>query len=117
MKEEEIPDRNIFMMCESLNRNALTELPVGYSLRNCRHDELDIWKTMPFDNPDLAKEYDGFMSNYFTVTYGGKEELFFDKMLFVCDSSRERLRQRSRSIHRYLSDLEGIWRIEYDSMV
>jgi ribosomal protein S18 acetylase RimI-like enzyme len=85
MKEEEIPDRNIFMMCESLNRTDLTELPVGYSLRNCRHDELDIWKKMPFDNPDLATEYDRFMTDYFTVTYGGKEELFFAKTLFVCN--------------------------------
>jgi GNAT superfamily N-acetyltransferase len=85
MKEAEIPDKNIFMMCESLNRTALTELPVGYSLRNCRYDELGIWKTMPFDNLDLAKEYDGFMTDYFTITYGGKEKLFFAKTLFVCD--------------------------------
>jgi ribosomal protein S18 acetylase RimI-like enzyme len=85
MKEAEIPDRNIFMMCESLNRTALSELPVGYSLRNCRHDELDIWKKMPFDNLDLAKEYDSFMTDYFTVTYGGKEELFFAQTLFICD--------------------------------
>ena len=85
MTEAEIPDLNIFMMCESLNHNALTELPVGYSLRNCRHDELGIWKRMPFDKPDLAKEYDGFMSDYFAATYGGKEELFFAKTLFVCN--------------------------------
>jgi ribosomal protein S18 acetylase RimI-like enzyme len=85
MKEAEIPDRNIFMMCESLNRTVLTELPVGYSLRNCRYDELDIWKMMPFDNPDLATEYDDFMTDYFTVTYGKKEELFFAKTLFICD--------------------------------
>jgi ribosomal protein S18 acetylase RimI-like enzyme len=85
MKEEEIPDKNIFMMCEALNRNALTELPANYAIRNCRPDELDIWKTMPFDDADLAKEYEGFMSDYFTTTYGGQEELFFAKTLFVCD--------------------------------
>jgi ribosomal protein S18 acetylase RimI-like enzyme len=85
MKESEIPDRNIFMMCESLNRNALTELSVDYSVRNCRCDELGIWKKMPFDSPDVSKEYDGFMTDYFTMTYGGKEELFFAKTLFVCD--------------------------------
>jgi ribosomal protein S18 acetylase RimI-like enzyme len=85
MKEEEIPDANIFMMCSALNRNSLTELPASYSIRSCRPDELGIWKMMPFDNPDLAKEYEGFMSDYFTTTYGGKEELFFAKTLFVCD--------------------------------
>jgi ribosomal protein S18 acetylase RimI-like enzyme len=85
MKEEEIPDKNIFMMCEALNCNALTELPAGYSIRSCRPNELNTWKMMPFDTADLAKEYEGFMSDYFTTTYGGKEELFFAKTLFVCD--------------------------------
>jgi ribosomal protein S18 acetylase RimI-like enzyme len=86
MKEEEIPDKNIFMMCEVLNRNSLTEMSASYSIRNCRPDELGIWKTMPFDDSDLAKEYEGFMSDYFTTTYGGKEELFFAKTLFVCEN-------------------------------
>jgi GNAT superfamily N-acetyltransferase len=86
MKEEEIPDKNIFMMCSALNRNSLTELPTNYYVRNSKSDELGIWKMMPFDDADLAKKYDGFMSDYFTTTYGGKEELFFSKTFFVCDS-------------------------------
>jgi ribosomal protein S18 acetylase RimI-like enzyme len=85
MKEENIPDKNIFMMCEKLNRNALNELPASYAIRNCRPDELGIWKTMPFDDAALAKEYEGFMSDYFATTYGRQEELFFAKTLFVCD--------------------------------
>jgi ribosomal protein S18 acetylase RimI-like enzyme len=85
MREENIPDKNIFMMCEKLNRNALTELSANYAIRNCRSDELGIWKTMPFDDAALAKEYEGFMSDYFATTYGGQEELFFAKTLFVCD--------------------------------
>jgi ribosomal protein S18 acetylase RimI-like enzyme len=85
MKEAEIPDKNIFMMCSALNRNALTKLPANYIIRSCRLDELDIWKAMPFDDVNLAKEYHEFMSDYFTTTYGGKEELFFSKTLFVCD--------------------------------
>jgi ribosomal protein S18 acetylase RimI-like enzyme len=89
MKEEDIPDKNIFMVCETLNRNALTELPASYSIRNCRPDELDIWKIMPFDDADLAKEYEGFMSDYFTTTYGEQEELFFAKTLFVCDQQNK----------------------------
>jgi ribosomal protein S18 acetylase RimI-like enzyme len=97
MKEEDIPDKNIFMMCEALNSNALSELPASYSVRSCRLDELGVWKTMPFDDMDLAKEYEDFMSDYFATTYGGKEELFFAKTLFVCDSPRERLRQRQNS--------------------
>jgi ribosomal protein S18 acetylase RimI-like enzyme len=85
MQEEEIPDKNLFMMCEALNRNALTELSANYSVRSCRPDELGIWKAMPFDDADLAKNYEGFMSDYFAATYSGKEELFFAETLFVCD--------------------------------
>lgn len=85
MKEEEIPDKNVFMMCKTLNRDALSELPVGYFLRNCRPDELDIWKAMPFDSSELAKEHKGFMTDFFKTAYSGKEDLFFAKTFFVCD--------------------------------
>lgn len=86
MKEEEIPDKNIFMICAALNRGALSELPAGYMVRNCRPDELDIWKAMPFDEAGLTEEYDRFMTDFFNTTYGGKEEMFFAKTLFVCDA-------------------------------
>jgi ribosomal protein S18 acetylase RimI-like enzyme len=85
MTEEEIPDKNIFMVCKELNKNALRSLPEGYIVRNCRPDELSIWKAFPFDDESLAKEYDSFMVDYFTTTYGGKEDYFFAKTLFVCD--------------------------------
>jgi ribosomal protein S18 acetylase RimI-like enzyme len=85
MREENIPDKNIFMMCEELNHDSLAKLPTNYSIRSCRPDELNIWKMMPFDDDDLAKEYEDFMSDYFVVTYGGKEDIFFAKTLFVCD--------------------------------
>jgi ribosomal protein S18 acetylase RimI-like enzyme len=85
MKEEEIPDKDIFMMCEALDRNALTELSANYSVRSCRPDELDVWKAMPFDDVNLAKRYEGFMSDYFATTYGGKEDCFFAGTLFICD--------------------------------
>ena len=35
MKEEEIPDYNIFMMCERVNPHALTDLNTDYYFRNC----------------------------------------------------------------------------------
>ena len=42
MADEEIPDKNIFMMCERLNPGALSELPDGFFVRSCRPDELDV---------------------------------------------------------------------------
>jgi hypothetical protein len=56
MKESEIPDANILMMCEVLICNAFSQLPVGDALRNCRSNELEIWKATPFDHADFAKE-------------------------------------------------------------
>ena len=84
---EEIPDKNIFMMCKTLNRAALVALPKNFSIRNCRKEELNIWMQMPFDNPIEAKEYESFMKEYFETTYGEKEALFFQKTLFVCDKA------------------------------
>ena len=86
MKEEDIPDKNIFMICEAADSKAFSELPAGYAVRNCRPDELDIWKAMPFDDPAQAKEYEGFMTDFFSTVYGGKEEMFFAGTLFVCDA-------------------------------
>lgn len=74
------------MMCEQLNKAALALLPVGYKVRNCRPDELDVWKAFPFDTPEEAGAYQGFMTQFFEETYGGQEDLFFEKTLFVCDT-------------------------------
>ena len=85
--EEEISAKNLFMMCQKLNRNALSELSDEYQIRNCREDELDIWKEMPFDNPKDAKKYRGFMADYFANVYAKKGNLFYEKCLFVCDKN------------------------------
>ena len=74
-------------MCKALNSNAISELSDEYHVRTCRRDELDIWKEMPFDDMKSAKEYNGFMTEYFNDVYGSKEDLFFQKCLFVCDKN------------------------------
>ena len=58
--EEGIPDINLFMMCERLSSNALSELSTDYYVRNCRKDELDIWKEMPFDDPKESRRSSDF---------------------------------------------------------
>ena len=85
--KNEIPDKNLFMMCRALNPDALSELSKEYHVRTCRKNELDIWKAMPFDDEKSAKEYKGFMTKYFDEVYGNKEYLFFQKCLFVCDKN------------------------------
>lgn len=81
----DIPDYNLFMMCEQLNKNALSELPEGYVIRNCRKSELDIWMRFPFDDLAEAEQYRGFMKQFFEDVYAYQEALFFEKCLFVCD--------------------------------
>ena len=85
--EEKIPDKNLFMMCQKLNINALSGLSDEYHIRNCREDELDIWKAMPFDDPKEAKEYRGFMTDFFIKVYANKGNLFYEKCLFVCENN------------------------------
>lgn len=83
---EEIPDKNLFMMCPALNLDAVRRLPEGYYFRNCRKSELRLWMSFPFDNPEEAEQYRGFMEQFFQNVYAKKESLFYEKCLFVCDS-------------------------------
>lgn len=57
------------MMCEQLNKNALTELNTDYYFRNCRPDELEVWKAFPFDSDKVPAEYEGFMTEFIDVSY------------------------------------------------
>ncbi len=85
MTEEEIPDYNIFMMCERLNRDALTELGADYYFRNCRPDELEIWKAFPFDGPTVPPAYEDFMNQIIKDSYGDDMDTFFGNTLLVCN--------------------------------
>jgi len=81
-----IPDCNLFMMCERLNKSALSELPAGYHIRACRRDELEIWKAIHFDTPSEAAENNAYMTGFFNRVYAPDGDLFFQRCLFVCDS-------------------------------
>jgi GNAT superfamily N-acetyltransferase len=83
--EKEIPEKNLFMVCARLNRAALGDLPEKYHARRCGEHELDVWKAMPFDDPETAEGYHGFMTEYFDTVYGNRRADFFRKCLFVCD--------------------------------
>jgi RimJ/RimL family protein N-acetyltransferase len=85
MTGEEIPDYHIFMMCERLNKDALTELNADYYFRNCRPDELEIWKAFPFDRDIVPSEYEDFMNRIIQDSYGDNMDAFFRNTLFVCN--------------------------------
>lgn len=85
MKEEEIPDYHVFMMCEKLNMDALTTLNEAYHFRNCKPDELELWKAFPFDAEKVPDEYKDFMDDFVVKTYGRNMDLFFRNTIFVCN--------------------------------
>ena len=87
MTEEEIPDYNIFMMCEQLNESVLTELNTDYYFRNCRPDELEIWKAFPFDSDIVPVEYEDFMNQIIKDSYSENMDAFFQNTIFVCDKN------------------------------
>jgi GNAT superfamily N-acetyltransferase len=87
MKEEEIPDYNIFMMCEQINQHALTELNADYYFRNCRTDELELWKAFPFDSDTVPVEYEDMMNQIIYDSYRGNMDTFFENTLFVCNKA------------------------------
>ena len=86
---KQIPEKNLFMMCEKLNLNAMSDMPIGFHVRNCQKNELDIWKAMSFDNPELAKQQYDYMTQYYNSVYANNGDLFFQKCLFVCDNDNK----------------------------
>ncbi|MCZ9840458.1 GNAT family N-acetyltransferase [Brachyspira hyodysenteriae] len=82
-----LEDSNLFMMCKSINKNALSDIPNGYHIRNCKRDELKLWFEFPFDNEEDKKNYRSFIEQYFKDVYGSNEGLFFEKCLFICDEN------------------------------
>lgn len=87
MLEKNIPDLNIFMMCEKVNTQAFTEIPSGFHIRNCRQEELDIWKKFPFDTESDKAEYYDYMTEYFNKVYLPYEDKFYSQCLFICDAN------------------------------
>lgn len=85
MQEKDIPDLNIFMVCEKVNKEAFRDIPKGFYVRNCRKEELDIWKGFPFDTEEEKKNYFDYMTQYFNNVYLPNEKEFYNQCLFICD--------------------------------
>lgn len=90
LSEKDIPDLNIFMMCEHLNTSAISKLQDGFHIRNCRPEELKLWKEFPFDCDEDKKEYYEYMSNYFNDVYGNNLAEFYNRCLFVCEDKTDK---------------------------
>ena len=87
MTDKEIEDLNMFMVCDSLNRDALTDIPKGYHIRTCKKNELDIWAEFPFDTEEDKKKNINYMYKYFENVYSKNVDEFYKRCLFVCDEN------------------------------
>ena len=86
MKEHEIPDYNVFMVCNKPDPEAFRELPSGLKTRILRREELPFWKGMIFDTPEDRETYRPFMDEWYDRVYLPREDLFFQKALVVCNA-------------------------------
>jgi len=84
---EQQDDLSLFMICDKVNTLAYSELPDGYKTRFCKPEELDIWKTIHFDDEKTAIEYRSYMDDYYDNVYAPKGNLFFESCLFVVDTN------------------------------
>ena len=72
---------NLFMQCDEINKTAFRMLPDGYSFRLCMRDELEIWKRVVAE-----EQHVGYVSEYYEKVYKEREDEFFRRCLFVCDT-------------------------------
>jgi ribosomal protein S18 acetylase RimI-like enzyme len=70
---------NLFMQCEAPDTCAYRDLPVGFSFRLCRRDELDAWMRVAVEEP-----YVGHVAEYYREVYERRADEFFRRCLFVC---------------------------------
>ena len=78
---------DLFMMCEKLNRDAVSQLPEGYYFRNLRPDEFGAWKALQYSGVDekYHPAYHKVLDEYWKDAYEPHGDLFFKKCVFVCD--------------------------------
>jgi len=79
---EAIGSYNIFMQCESPNRDAFCTLPSGYTFRLCRRDELEAWKRVVAE-----EQYVDYVTAFYEKIYAKYEDDFFRRCIFVCDAN------------------------------
>ena len=84
-----MPERDLFMMCPALNREALRPVPAGFSIRRCRKGELDAWIGLQADDPAQRDALRAYLTEYFQNIYAPAGDLFYEQCLFAVDEGDE----------------------------
>ena len=80
----ELAGGNLFMMCVRPDETEFTDIPEGYHIRTCRPDEIELWKTIHFDDEITAGEQKPYMDLYFKTVYEPEGDEFQNRCLFLC---------------------------------
>ena len=86
--KEQLPEDNIFMYCNKVNKKAFTILINEYNFRYLYKTELEIWKSLPFDS-NYSETHEYFMTDYYNRVYKIRENEFYDKCIVVCNKNNE----------------------------
>ena len=86
--KEQLPEDNIFMYCAKVNKRAFAKLANEYNFRYLHKTELEIWKSLPFDE-NYTEIYKSFMTDYYNRVYKIRENEFYDKCIVVCNKINE----------------------------
>ena len=79
---QDMLEGDLFMQCDTPNRDAFCPLPSGFSVRLCRREELIIWKTIWAQG-----EYMDFVNHYYDKVYAPHEDEFFRRCIFAVDEN------------------------------
>ncbi|MFC4737892.1 GNAT family N-acetyltransferase [Bacillus daqingensis] len=85
---EQLPEKNLFMVCHDPNRKAFAAFPDAVSVRSMQAADLQAWMAMPFDHPMDAEAYRPYMEEYVERVYGADMDRFFRQTAIVEDGEQ-----------------------------
>lgn len=80
-------DMNLFMMCASPDRRAMSGLPAGFSVRSLRTGEYEAWRDLHIAEPEKRDAYVELLDGFFRDVYASKGDLFFRQCRIICDDA------------------------------
>ena len=75
---------NLFMQCDELNLEAFSKPLEGYTIRNIKDEEIEIWKSVVAE-----EQYRDYLTEYYNRVYVKAKSEFIRRCFFVCKHNKE----------------------------
>jgi ribosomal protein S18 acetylase RimI-like enzyme len=82
-------EKDVFMICEKINENAYTNLSPEYSFKKLKTSELETWKGLPYYEYEYSEKERNNMTDWYKKLYEKNEKEFFKKCMVVCNRNDE----------------------------